>query len=294
MRVRPGRVLVAGAKGLLGTPTVAVFRRHSEVTVDAADLPEMDITDSDQVGARFDAFRPDLVINCAAYTAVDACEDNEETARRVNGIGAGIVAQAAADHGARMIHISTDYVFEGDATVPYTEDHPTGRPEHLSAYGRSKLLGEQLVLAAHPDALIVRTAWLYGPAGRCFPDAVVEGARGAGELRVVDDQTGSPTYASDLAEALYKLACLDSRGIVHITNSGRCTWYAFACEILRLAGIEVPVTPVKTIDFPRPARRPAFSVLDNRRYVAAVGEPLRPWQDAIAEYVAEHARPSGL
>jgi dTDP-4-dehydrorhamnose reductase len=218
---------------------------------------------------------------------VDACEENEETARLVNGTGAGIVARAAAGINARLIHISTDYVFDGTSTIPYREDHPTGPPEALSAYGRSKLLGEERVLEEHPGALIVRTAWLYGRGGSGFPNAILRRAREVGKLRVVHDQTGSPTLADDFAEALYRLAHLDIGGLLHVTNSGRCTWYEFAGEILRRAAIDVPVAPVTTADYPRPARRPAFSVLDNSRYESVVGRPLRSWQEALADYMGK-------
>ncbi len=284
------RVLIAGARGLLGTPTTSLFQRADSVEVLALDLPEFDMTDSAQIEARTGDYRPDLVINCAAFTAVDDCEQKEELACRVNGDGAGILAQASEKIGARFIHISTDYVFDGDATEPIPEDRPTGSPERLSAYGRSKLLGEKRIAACHPGALIVRTAWLYGPHGRGFPDAILRAARERasqkdGHLRVVNDQTGSPTYGPDLAEAIFTLGGLDVTGIVHVTNSGGCTWHEFACEILRLSNIDVPVIPVTSAEFPRPAKRPSYSVLDNRRYVEAVGRPLRRWQDALAEYL---------
>lgn len=282
------RVLITGARGLLGTPTASVFRQDGKTDLLALDLPEIDITKPAVVKKCLAAFRPGLVINCAAYTQVDACEANEALAAEVNGTGAGIVAQAAAACGARLIHISTDYVFEGDAQSPYSEDHPTGRPERLSAYGRSKLLGERLVRQNHPAALIVRTAWLYGPDGPGFPNAILRKAREDGRLRVVNDQTGSPTYAPDLAAALYALGRLTISGFVHVTNSGLCTWYEFAREIVRLAGLDVPVQPVTTAEFPRPAKRPAYSVLDNRRYVEAGGRPMRPWQEAIGEFVEGH------
>ncbi|MFH1416852.1 MAG: dTDP-4-dehydrorhamnose reductase [Planctomycetota bacterium] len=287
------RVLIAGARGLLGTPTTSRFRRVDGVDVLALDLPEFDITDSAQVTPRLDDFRPDLVVNCAAYTAVDECERKETLACRVNGDGAGIIARASADIGARFIHISTDYVFGGDATEPIPEDSATGSPERLSAHGRSKLLGEQRVAASHPGALIVRTAWLYGPDGKCFPDSILRAAEKEPRLRVVNDQTGSPTYAPDLADALWELGRLDLTGIVHVTNSGCCTWYDFAREILRLSRIDAPITPVMSAEFPRPAKRPGYSVLDNRRYVEAVGRPLRHWQDAAAEYVAARAEAHG-
>ncbi len=287
MHPKPRKVLVTGGAGLLGSAVVDVFRRDTLIDVQAVDLPDLDITDAEQVAGRCAALGPDLVINCAAYTAVDACEENEETARLVNGTGPGIVARAAAGTNARLIHISTDYVFDGTATVPYPEDHPTGPPEVLSAYGRSKLLGEERVLEEHPGALIVRTAWLYGRGGVGFPNAILRRAREVGELRVVNDQTGSPTLADDLADALYRLALLDIGGLLHVTNSGRCTWYEFAGEILRRAAVDVPITPVTTAEFPRPARRPAFSVLDNSRYVSAVGRPMRSWPEALAGYMGE-------
>jgi dTDP-4-dehydrorhamnose reductase len=281
------KVVITGARGLLGTPTTAAFGREPGIEVLAVDLPELDITDEQMVSERFGEFRPDLVVNCAAYTQVDACEENEEPAGRVNGVGAGIVAKAAAECRARMIHISTDYVFEGDARSPYQEDHPTGRPEKLSAYGRSKLLGEQLVRKHHRGALIVRTAWMYGPNGMGFPDAILRRARQDGKLRVVNDQRGSPTYAPDLAGALHALGRLDVGGVMHVTNGGECTWYEFACEIVRLAGLDVPVQPVTTAEFPRPAKRPAYSVLSNGRYIEAAGRPLRPWQEAIKEFITK-------
>lgn len=290
MESLPERILVIGARGLLGTPTCRLVRGHARVALDAADLPELDITRPEQVRERVQRFRPVLVINCAAYTAVDACEVNEEAATRVNAVGAGHVARAAAEANAGLIHISTDYVFFGTAASPYREDHPTGPPERLSAYGRSKLLGEREVRDAHPGAVIVRTAWLYGPDGPGFPQAILHKARQEGALRVVNDQRGSPTYAPDLAAALLSLGGRsDAAGVFHVTNSGECTWYEFAVELVRLAGLDVPITPVTTAEFPRPARRPSFSVLDNRRYAEFTGCPLRPWREAAAEFMRGHA-----
>ncbi len=287
----PKRIIVTGARGLLGSPTTALFRADAGAEVLAVDVPELDITDEPSVARRFREFGPDLVINCAAYTQVDACEQNEELARRVNGLGAGIVAVAAAFCEARLIHISTDYVFEGDAQSPYAEDHPAGRMDKLSAYGRSKFIGEQLVQLCHAEALIVRTAWLYGPDGPGFPAAILRKAREEGRLRVVSDQIGSPTYAPDLAAALYTLARLSVGGIMHVTNSGQCSWYELACEIVRLAGLDVPVEPVATAEFPRPAKRPAYSVLDNQRFIKVTGSPLRHWREAVAEYISRHVLP---
>lgn len=279
-------MLITGANGLLGTPTAALFRAQSHVDVAALGRAELDITDEAEVGRHFIHFRPDLVINCAAFTKVDACEEQHELADRVNGHGAGIIAAAAAEYDARLIHISTDYVFDGRATRPYAEDHMTGPAETLCAYGRSKLLGEQLVRARHPSPMIVRTAWVYGEDGPCFPKTMVRLAQERPLLRVVSDQSGSPTYAKDLASALVRLAMQPEHGIFHVTNSEHCTWYEFACEIVRLSGFSARVEPIRTDEYPLPARRPAYSVLDNTRFCAITGKALRTWREAIAEYMA--------
>ncbi len=282
---RRKRVLLTGSAGLLGTAVMEVFRKDQEWELVCRDRGELDITDAAAVAFQLRHERPDLVINCAAYTRVDDCESNVEPAMRVNGDGAGNVAAASAEVGARLIHLSTDYVFDGTADRPYREDDPTGRPESLSVYGRSKLAGEQLVSAGHPQALIIRTAWLYGAAGRSFPRTILELARRQPRLEVVDDQRGSPTNARDLAQAIAELAKMELRGIVHVTNSGQCTWCEFARRIVRLAGMDVPIVPVPTERFPRPARRPQYSVLDQGRFAEAVGRPMRPWTEAVEEFI---------
>lgn len=280
------KVLITGANGLLGTPTAALFRAQPHVAVSALGRAELDITDEAAVRRHFAEFRPDLVINCAAFTKVDACEEQHELADRVNGHGAGIIAAAASENGARLIHISTDYVFDGRSTRPYTEDEPTGSAEELCAYGRSKLLGEQLVRERHPSPMIVRTAWVYGEHGPCFPKTMVRLAQERPLLRIVSDQSGSPTYAKDLAWALLMLAMQPENGIFHVTNGEQCTWYEFACEIVRLSGYSVRVEPIRTEEYPLPARRPAYSVLENRRFSTITGKALRTWREAIAEYMA--------
>lgn len=286
----PSRILVTGGRGLVGMALGRVLAARPVVAVERPGHDELDVTDADQVQVYLERFRPDLVIHCAAYTKVDDCETNRELADRVNGDGAGSVARAATKIGARLIHLSTDYIFEGEAVRPYQEDTPPGRPENLSAYGRSKLLGEQRVRAVCSGALIVRTAWVYGPDGACFPKFILKAAREKPELRVVNDQTGAPTYTLDLARAILRLAETDARGIVHVTNTGQCTWYEFACELVRLAGLKVRVIPVTTEEFPRPARRPKYSVLDNSRYVQLTSAPMRPWREAAADFMREFER----
>lgn len=286
MNTTPDRVLITGARGLLGTALSRILDSNPHLEVSALGSNDLDITDPSAVACRFADLRPTLVINCAAYTHVDDCETNSERASRVNSDGAHIVAEQTAQHGARLIHVSTDYVFEGTAKTPYDEDAPTGPAERLCVYGRSKLLGERRVASARPDALIIRTAWLYGPDGPGFPDAILARAVEGKPLRVVNDQTGSPTHAPDLASAIKNLIAANASGILHVTNTGACTWYEFACEILRLAEIDVPITPVTTAQFPRPAKRPQNSVLDNGRYEALTGTPMRSWQAAVRDYMA--------
>lgn len=280
------KVVITGAGGLLATPTLSVFQAAEDMDAMGLSRSELDITDAAKLRECFSSLRPDVVINCAAYTRVDDCETNEAYAYRVNGDGAGNVARAAADCGAGLIHISTDYVFDGHATTPYAEDHPTGDPARLSAYGRSKLSGEKQVRQYHLDATIVRTAWLYGHEGPCFPKAILGRARTGEALRVVNDQIGAPTFASDLAEALLNLARCQGHGIFHVTNAGRCSWHEFACEIIRRSNLDVPIEPVATSAFPRPAKRPMFSVLDNRRYIELTGRAVRSWPAALADYLS--------
>ncbi len=278
------RVLVTGATGLLGAEVVSAFRREPGADVVGLGHHELDVTDEGLVRSRFETLAPDLVIHCAAYTKVDDCEANEAHALKVNGDGAGHVAAAARASGAALFHISTDYVFDGKAQVPYSEDHPPAAPERLSAYGRSKLLGEELVRREHPEAVVVRTAWLFGN-GPCFPQTILERARRGEQLRVVTDQVGSPTYAHDLARALVELAHDEVSGVYHITNTGQCSWHEFAVEILRAACIDAAVEPIRACELDRPARRPAYSVLDNRRYRELAGRPLRAWEAAVEDYL---------
>ena len=277
-------VVIAGGRGLVGSPTAGAFRRAG-YDVRAMTHSEMDICDEAAVAKHLEYERPGLVVNCAAYTKVDDCEKNFELAMRVNGEGAGVLARQAARIGAAFVHLSTDYVFDGRGTRPYREDDVTASMEALSAYGRSKLAGERAVVAAHPSPLIIRTAWVYGPDGPGFPNAILRGAREKPRLKVVNDQTGSPTYAPDLAEAIVVLAGREATGFVNVTNAGTCTWFEFACEIVRLSGLSTPVDPCTTAEFPRPARRPAYSVLDNSRYASLAGRPLRHWREAIAEFI---------
>ncbi len=275
------RVLVVGAKGMLGSDLVRELRLHHEVA--AADLPGLDIADPESCLAAVAECRPEVVINAAALTAVDYCEDHEPEAFRVNAEGAANIGRAAAGAAALLVHYSTDYIFDGSKSSAYVEEDA---PNPVSAYGRSKWRGEELVRALNPGHIILRTAWLFGPQGKNFVRTVVMAAREGRPLRVVDDQRGSPTYSRDLAAWTRMLCEKQCRGTYHVTNSGTCTWYDLAAHAIRCAGMDGSrVEAVKTKEFPLPAPRPANSVLANTR-LEREGFPLmRHWRDAAAEYV---------
>jgi dTDP-4-dehydrorhamnose reductase len=274
-------ILVTGLYGQLGR-AVARIAEERGLSVVGDDVDTLDITDPAAVTARLDQIHPRAVVNCAAYTAVDRCEDEEELATAVNGTAVGHLATACNRVNAHLLHVSTDYVFPGTGSHPYSEDDPVGP---VSAYGRSKLRGEELATTAERH-LIARTAWLYGRGGKNFVETIrqqIEGGRTT--LKVVADQTGCPTFCDDLARALLDLARQGATGVVHAVNSGATTWHGFACEITRLMGSEVEIEPVSTDEFPRPAPRPAFSVLDTSRLASILGRPLPPWEDGLARYL---------
>ena len=274
-------LLITGVHGQLGRALEKLARQRG-LTVVGHDLDTLDIRDPDAVAELVGALEPTTLINCAAFTAVDACETDEAAATAINGTAVGHLAAACNAAGARLVHLSTDYVFSGDGDRPYTESDPVAP---ASAYGRSKLEGERLARTADRH-LIVRTAWLYGHGGANFVEAIrrqIDG--GASSLRVVADQVGSPTLCDDLADALLELVGAEAGGVVHAANSGSTSWHGFAAEIVRRLGAEVAVHAVTTADYPRPAKRPAYSVLDTSRLAAVIGHPLPPWQDALARYL---------
>ncbi|MDT0433790.1 dTDP-4-dehydrorhamnose reductase [Streptomyces sp. NPDC005840] len=278
------RWLVTGAAGMLGRDTVGeLARRGAEVT--GLDRAALDLTRPDAVEAALAAHRPDLVVNCAAYTAVDAAETDEATALRVNGDGPRHLARACAATGARLVHVSTDYVFPGDARAPYPEDHPTGP---RTAYGRTKLAGERAVLTELPGAsAVVRTAWLYGVHGRSFVRAMIGLEAERRTVDVVDDQYGQPTWSADVAARIADLGPLvghGASGVFHATSRGVTTWYDLAREVFtRLGADPGRVRPVASAAFPRPAPRPAYSALGHGRWRGAGLPPTRPWRTALHE-----------
>ncbi len=262
---------------MLGSDVVAAAASHEVVAFARA---ELDITDADAVRAAVRDVRPDAVVNCAAWTAVDGAETAEAEATAINGDGAGHVAAAAAEAGAFTVHVSTDYVFAGDASAPYLEADPTGP---RTAYGRSKLAGEVAVADAAPDAhAIVRTAWVFGPHGRNFVDTMLRLGAERDELSVVSDQIGCPTYTGHLARALVSIAESRPNGVLHVAGGGQCSWYDLARATFERAGMPVTVHPIGTADYPLPAPRPAFSVLGSTR---ADAPTLPSWQEGLAAHL---------
>ena len=279
------KILLTGANGLLGSAIQRAVAPRHDVTLIATDRTELDIADADSVRQAVREVAPDWMVNCAAYTRVDDCESHEALACEINGDGAGNLASSAAEAGAGFVHISTDYIFDGKATAPIPVDAEPAPPDALSAYGRSKLLGEQRVRSNHPNPMIVRTAWLYGHDGPCFPTAILKLAKDGKLKKVVDDQRGSPTLADDLADGILRLIDVKATGTVHVVNDEECTWFEFAAEILRLADIDCAIQPCTTDEFPRPAKRPAYSVLDLSRYESLTNHRPRLWKTALAAYL---------
>jgi len=275
-------VVLTGAKGLLGTALTEVLSRiHRVIPLSRQDL---DVTDP----AVMDTFRrlhPDLVIHAAAYTDVDGCESDPATAFRVNGEGTARVARACRELGAPLVYFSTDYVFDGRGGTPYGEGDAVNP---LSVYGRSKWDGEQQVLRYMEEYFVVRTAWLYGRTGRSFIRTILAQARTTTQLRIVDDQVGSPTWAVDLADAVGWLIEKAPFGLYHLTNSGQCSWFEFAQAIVAEAGLTgVTVAPISSQELGRLAPRPRYSVLENHGWVRHFGKPLRHWREALRAFLAQ-------
>lgn len=275
------RMLVMGHKGMLGSDLMDVLGRDHEVS--GVDMGEFDITSATDCLRVIGEFSPAVVVNAAAYTDVDGCETNQEACFAVNAEGVLNVAIACRDRGAKVVHYSTDYVFDGTKGEPYLEDDPC-RP--INTYGASKRKGEEHLIETLESHVLIRTAWLYGRQGKNFVKAILAKAREEGVLRVVDDQVGSPTCSLDLAQATKILIELDCRGTYHVTNRGVCSWYQFAQRILEFAQVSgVTVEPIKSRELNRKAARPAYSVLSNRKFMEATKKTMRPWQVALNDYL---------
>ena len=269
-------VLILGAKGMLGSELSLVFADSKPICWDIDDL---DITNEKIVQKRIREMSPSIIINASAYTNVDGAEENEETANRINGTAVGHLAKTAELIGAKLIHYSTDYIFSGKNKSGYKEN---SRSNPVNAYGRSKLIGEQAIKKYCERYYIIRTSWLYGRGGKNFVDTMLDIGAKNKEIKVVEDQFGKPTYTLDLAKRTRKLIEGDSRyGIYHITNEGTTNWFSFAEKIFELAQLSVSVIPVKSDQFPRPAKRPNYSSLINTKIPLS-----RKWQIALKDYIS--------
>jgi dTDP-4-dehydrorhamnose reductase len=278
------RALVAGAEGQLGQ---ALVRLLGDRVAWSGGRSGLDVCDAAAVSSLLSSVRPDVVFNASAYNKVDAAETEREIAFAVNGAGPLHLASACASAGALLVHVSTDYVFDGTATRPYHEDDT---PAPLGAYGASKLAGESRVLSSSAASLVVRTSGVLGAGGSrgkggSFVERILARARSGSPLRVVDDQVFAPTFASDLAAALVGLVSAGARGLVHVTNAGSCSWHELAVESVRLAGLSVPVEAISTASLGLAARRPAYSVLDGSRYRSLGLEALPHWRESLAALV---------
>lgn len=292
------KLFITGANGQLGTELQdmlhtgqaeigAIPVNYADAEVLAVDKEELDLTDFTAVQQMLQQFAPDIIINCAAFTNVDGCEINQDTAFLVNSVVPQQLALYANKAGCKLVQVSTDYVFAGTGNQPYKE-WDICAPD--SVYGKSKYLGEQYVQQQCSTAFIVRTAWLYGYHGRNFIKTIVGAAKAGKALTVVNDQQGNPTNANDLAYHILKLALTEQYGVYHCTNNGTCSWYDFSCAFLQLAGIDNLPAPCTTEAFyagkePKPANRPAYSSLDNMALRNTVGDEMRTWQDALAQYM---------
>ncbi len=274
------KILITGAYGMLGADLREVLKNHELIVTGSKDL---DITDEEKVIEFVCENSPELVINAAAYTAVDDCETHYDDAYAVNALGPKNLAIACNKLNIPLVHISTDYVFDGTKRTPLIEADKLG-PQ--SAYGKTKLAGEEFIQENTDKYFILRTAWLYGLHGNNFVKTMLGLAENHDEITVVDDQVGSPTYSFDLAVAITNLLFSDKYGIYHVTNEGECSWYEFAKLIFGLSNIDVNVVPVTTEEFPRPAPRPHYSVLNNKKWNSSGFVPMRTYQEALSEYLS--------
>jgi len=281
------KILVIGAHGMLDRTLVNRLSHLSDTKnpypeVVAADLEHVNVTHELSTTRFITQVMPDIIINCTAFTNVDACETQVSEAFAVNATGAKNIALAGKQTGAKVIHISTDYVFDGTKNEPYTE---TDKPNPVSIYGKSKLEGELAIQDISDNYVIVRTAWLFGPYRNNFVTTMLDLGRKTREVSVVTDQRGSPTYTDDLSFAIWTIISLNLRGLYHVTNSGTCSRYEWARKIFELTGKQVSVLPVKTADYKRAASVPQNSSLNCTKYTTATGHKMRPWQEALKDYM---------
>ena len=281
-------ILITGANGQLGSEIRKISNQYPELKFSFTDVAELDITSAEKVAEFIADFKPEFLVNCAAYTAVDKAETDESTATLLNATAVGILAEQSAKIGCKMIHISTDYVFNGNGPRPYKEDNLV---DPQSAYGQTKLDGEILCLQSNPESLIIRTSWLYSAFGNNFVKTMLRLGNERTELGIVADQIGSPTNAADLASAILTIisSVLNQTksfipGIYHYSNEGVASWYDFTKAIFEIVGINCLVKPISSEDYPSPVQRPAYSVMDKSKIKATFGLQIPHWRDSLKTY----------
>lgn len=289
------KIALIGASGMLAS----MFQQmvSEDIILSLFDLPDFDITDPESIDGHFAKVQPDIIVNCAAFTQVDACESQAGLACQINGCGVGFLALSARKYGATLVHISTDFVFSGESKIPYTEEDV---PSPCSVYGQSKLCGEQeLIDSGLVNYYIVRTSWLYGPNGGNFVETMIRLSSERSELNIVSDQIGTPTYTSDLVDAVWRLLAVGSYrhcsaasfGLYHYSNKGSCSWYDFTCEIIhQLRTLQghvkvLKINPIKSDQYPLPAKRPAYSVLSKQKIMLATEMTIPTWQESLNRYM---------
>ena len=277
------KVLVTGVKGQLGYDVVNELTKRGHIAV-GTDIEEMDITDKKSVESVMKENMPEAVIHCAAYTAVDAAEDNVELCRKINAEGTQNIADVCKELDIKMIYISTDYVFDGEGERPW---EPDDERSPLNVYGQTKYEGDLAVQNTLDKYFIVRIAWVFGVNGKNFIKTMLNLGKNRDSLTVVNDQFGSPTYTYDLAKLLVDMVETDKYGIYHATNEGICTWYEFACEIFKQAGMNIKVSPVSAAEYPAKAKRPSNSRMSKEKLTQNGFEKLPAWQDALSRYLKE-------
>lgn len=288
------KIALIGAKGMLAT----AIKKHlpAHFSMQSYDLPDFDITDRQQVLA-LQQNAPDIILNCAAFTNVDACEEQQQLAMRVNADGPGLLAELAQMIDAVLVHVSTDFVFDGTKTTPYLEDD---LPRPLSLYGKSKLAGEQQIKQSGlAKYFIVRTSWLYGAGGNNFVETMIRLATDRSELKVVADQQGTPTWTEDLARAIFALLQTESYGTFHCSNEGDCSWFDFACEIIEQIRLEQEIKvenilPIPTDGYPLPAERPKYSVMSKQKIKQSTGMAIPLWQESLKAYLKQRDTEEGM
>lgn len=286
--INDAKIMVTGAGGMLGSELTAQLLEEKTDTAlfswpeQITGSDKLDITDENAVKNAFANIKPQILFNCSAYTDVDRAEEQTELANKVNGTAVDILAEQCRQYNAIFVHISTDYVFDGNAKTPYLPDHPTN-PQ--TAYGKSKLLGENKITQSGCKHIIIRTSWLYGPGGKNFVKTIVNLARQKGQLKVVNDQFGCPTCTADLAKCMISLANQAPQGIYHFCSPPVCTWYDFAVKALKFASINCDVRPCDSKEFPRPAKRPAYSALDVTQTQKYLNWKIPDWQQSLQKYI---------